>query len=80
MGESVARTGRALVVHEDIVTAGFGAEIAAWIVDECFWSLDAPVRRVGAPDVHVAYEPSLEDAILPQAEDVAEALRRLLAE
>lgn len=80
VGESVERTGRALVVHEDVVTAGFGGEIAAWIADECFWSLDAPVRRVGAPDVHVAYEPTLEDAILPQAADVTEALRKLLAE
>ncbi|HEU5084747.1 MAG TPA: dehydrogenase E1 component subunit alpha/beta [Acidimicrobiales bacterium] len=80
VAESVERTGRALVVHEDVITAGFGAEIAAWIADHCFWSLDAPVRRVGAPDVHVAYEPTLENAILPQVDDVAEAIRALLAE
>jgi len=78
--ESVARTGRALVVHEDVVTAGFGAEIAAVIADECFWALDAPVRRVGTADVHVPYEPGLEDAVLPQVADVASALRSLLAE
>ncbi|HEX4903019.1 MAG TPA: thiamine pyrophosphate-dependent enzyme [Acidimicrobiales bacterium] len=76
--ESVTRTGRLLVVHEDIVTAGFGAEVAAVIADECFWALDAPVRRVGTEDVHVPYEPGLEDAVLPQVDDVASALRALL--
>jgi len=78
--ESVARTGRALVVHEDVVTSGFGAEVAAHLVDQCFWDLDAPVRRVGAPDVHVPYEPTLEDAVLPQVDDVASALLAVLAE
>jgi len=78
--ESVQRTGRGLVVHEDVLTAGFGAEIAAHLADECFWALDAPVRRVGAPDVHVPYEPALEDVVLPQVDDVASALRALLAE
>jgi 2-oxoisovalerate dehydrogenase E1 component len=78
--ESVARTSRALIVHEDVLTAGFGGEIAAVIADECFWALDAPVRRVGAADVHVAYEPTLEDAVLPQVDDIASALRALLAE
>jgi len=80
VGSSVERTGRALVVHEDVLTAGFGAEIAAWIADSCFWSLDAPVRRVGAADVHVAYEPTLEAAVLPQVDDIAAALGDLLAE
>ena len=78
--ESVTRTGRVLVVHEDIVTAGFGAEIAAVLADQCFWALDAPVRRVGTDDVHVPYEPGLEDAVLPQVADVESALRSLLAE
>ncbi len=79
VGESVARTGRALVVHEDVRTSGFGAEVAAWIAEECFSALDAPVTRVGAQDCHVAYEPSLEQAILPQARDIAAAARKVLS-
>jgi 2-oxoisovalerate dehydrogenase E1 component len=78
VGESVRRTGRALVVHEDIQTAGFGAEVAAWIAESCFDVLDAPVGRVGAQDCHVAYEPSLEEAILPQVDDIATKLEHLL--
>jgi 2-oxoisovalerate dehydrogenase E1 component len=76
---SVAKTGRVLVVHEDIRTAGFGGELAAWIAEECFESLDAPVGRVGAQDCHVAYEPTLEDAILPQPDDIAARAREILA-
>jgi pyruvate/2-oxoglutarate/acetoin dehydrogenase E1 component len=79
VGESVRRTGRALVVHEDVRTAGFGAEIAAWIAEECFDALDAPVVRIGAADCHVAYEPTLETAILPQVADIAAKLEALLA-
>ncbi|MEY2432378.1 MAG: 2-oxoisovalerate dehydrogenase component [Acidimicrobiaceae bacterium] len=79
VAESVAKTGRVMVVHEDIRTCGFGAEVAAWIAQECFSSLDAPVSRVGALDCHVAYEPTLEDAILPQPHNIADAARKVLS-
>ena len=78
VASSVARTGRVVVVHEDIRTSGFGAEIAAWIAESCFWDLDAPVGRVAALDTHVAYEPTLEDAILPQVDDVVAGIRAAL--
>jgi 2-oxoisovalerate dehydrogenase E1 component len=74
VAESVARTHRLIVVHEDVMTAGFGAEVAAWAAEHCFTELDAPVRRVAALDTHVAYEPTLEDAILPQVADVFAAI------
>jgi 2-oxoisovalerate dehydrogenase E1 component len=74
---SVKKTSRALVVHEDVLSFGYGAEIAARIGDELFDHLDAPVRRVAAKDTWVAYEPGLEDAILPQEDDVLAAIQSL---
>ncbi|HYZ92183.1 MAG TPA: dehydrogenase E1 component subunit alpha/beta [Actinomycetota bacterium] len=79
VAESVARTSRLLVVHEDIEDFGFGAEVAAWATEHCFFDLDAPVMRVGAKHSWVAYEPTLEDAILPQTSDIGDALRKLAA-
>ncbi|MGD0944601.1 MAG: dehydrogenase E1 component subunit alpha/beta [Acidimicrobiales bacterium] len=79
LASSVARTSRLLVVHEDVLTGGFGAEIAAWAGEACFADLDAPVSRVGATDTFVAYEPTLQRAILPQTDDIAAAARALLA-
>ena len=79
VAESVARTGRLLVVSEDHLTCGFGAEVAAWAGEHCFSDLDAPVTRIGAADTHVAYEPGLERAILPQSEEIEVTARRLLA-
>jgi 2-oxoisovalerate dehydrogenase E1 component len=73
--ESVQRTSRLVVVHEDTLTAGFGAEVSAFVAEHCFWALDAPVARVTAEDTFVAYEPSLEHAILPQVEDIVTAVR-----
>jgi 2-oxoisovalerate dehydrogenase E1 component len=77
--ESVAKTGRVVVAHEDTLISGFGAEIAARIAEDCFEDLDAPVRRIGADDCPVAYCPDLEDAILPQKEDIIQVSRELHA-
>jgi 2-oxoisovalerate dehydrogenase E1 component len=77
IAESVKKTGKALVVHEDSRSFGYGSEIAARIGDELFEFLDAPVRRVGALDTFVGYNPALEDAILPQVRDVLAAMREL---
>jgi len=74
---SVRKTSRVIVAHEDMLSWGYGAEIAARIADELFDSLDAPVRRVGAMDTFVAYQPVLEDAILPQPETILKAIRDL---
>ncbi|HSY13202.1 MAG TPA: dehydrogenase E1 component subunit alpha/beta [Verrucomicrobiae bacterium] len=74
---SVAKTNRVIVAHEDMLSWGYGAEIAARIADELFDELDAPVKRVAAKDTFVAYQPILEDEILPQAEDLYRAMAQL---
>jgi 2-oxoisovalerate dehydrogenase E1 component len=77
IAESVKKTSRVIVAHEDSLSWGFGAEIAARLSDELFEYLDAPVRRVAALDTFVAYAPQLEDAILPQSADVLKAITEL---
>ena len=69
------RTNRVVIAHEDQLTCGFGAELAARIAGELFQHLDAPVRRVAALDTPVAYYPELEEAILPQSGDVLKAIK-----
>jgi 2-oxoisovalerate dehydrogenase E1 component beta subunit len=75
---SVAKTGRAIVLHEAPRTGGFGGEIAATIVEKAFEYLDAPIVRVTAPDTPVPYSPPLEEYYLPGKDDVLEAARKLL--
>ncbi|MBE7181647.1 MAG: dehydrogenase, partial [Terriglobus roseus] len=79
VAESVRRTSRLLIAHEDMRSWGFGAEVAARASDELFHDLDAPVRRLASMDTFVAYQPILEDAILPQADDVFAAVAELVA-
>jgi 2-oxoisovalerate dehydrogenase E1 component len=74
---SVQKTNRVIVAYEDSLSWGYGAEIAARIADELFDELDAPVRRVAAKDTFVAYQPILEDAILPQVDDLFRAIKEL---
>ena len=76
---SVKKTNRVMVVHEDAVTYGHGAEVAAQIADDCFVWLDAPVKRVGALHTWVAYAPQLEEAILPQPPGITTAIEELMA-
>jgi len=76
---SVRKTNRVIVAYEDTRSWGYGAEIAARIADELFGELDAPVRRVAATDTYCAYQPELEDVILPQSKDIVGAVRDLSA-
>ena len=74
---SVKKTSRVLVLYEDCLSFGYGAEIAARVADELFEYLDAPVRRLAAKDVFVPYHPVLEDAVLPQPADILRAAREV---
>jgi 2-oxoisovalerate dehydrogenase E1 component len=74
IAHSVRKTNRCIVAHEDVLSFGYGAEISARIGDELFHDLDAPVKRLAAMDTFVAYQPALEDVILPQADDVYNAM------
>jgi 2-oxoisovalerate dehydrogenase E1 component len=76
--DSVRKTGRCLVLHEDTLTAGFGAEIAAVVAKEAFWWLDAPVDRLAVEDVPMPYHPGLLEAVLPSAEKIGERVKVLL--
>ena len=71
------KTNRALIAYEDSLSWGYGAEIAARIADKLFHHLDAPVKRIAATDTFVAYQPILEDEILPQAEDLYQGMLQL---
>ena len=77
--ESVARTSRLLIAHQATLPFGIGAEIAAVVAREAFWDLDAPIERIGAAPTPAPYAPDLEQAWLPDREDIAAALRRLAA-
>jgi len=77
MLKSVKKTGKVLIVHEDTLTAGFGAELAAIVAREAFQYLDAPIQRVGAKDTPVPYAPTLEDAMLPNERSITKALEEL---
>jgi 2-oxoisovalerate dehydrogenase E1 component beta subunit len=79
IARSVGKTNKVLIVHEDNKTGGVGAEIAAIIAEEHFEQLDGPILRVAAADTHIPYAPSLEEAVIPNVDDVEVALRRLAA-
>ena len=79
VADAEKRTSRVIVAHEDQLTCGFGAEIAARIAEDLFEYLDAPVTRVGAMDTPVAYAPELEEVILPQTDDLLKAIEKLAA-
>ena len=76
---SVKKTGKVLIVHEDTLTGGFGAEIGSVIAEECFTWLDGPIMRVAAKDAPIPFAPTLESVILPQESDITSALERLAA-
>lgn len=75
---SVAKTGRVLIVHEAVTAGGFGAELSARIAEECFFSLDCPPRRLGAPFTPAPYAPALEDGYVPDVEQILTAIVELI--
>jgi 2-oxoisovalerate dehydrogenase E1 component beta subunit len=77
--ESVKRTNKVLIVHEDTLTGGIGAELAAILAEDLFEYLDGPITRVAAPDAPYPYAPPLEDAYLPDEEKILTAARKLAA-
>ena len=79
IAEYTRRTNRVIIAHEDQLTCGFGAEIAARVSDELFEYLDAPVKRVAALECPVAYAPVLEEVILPGSADVLKTIKTLAA-
>ncbi|QOJ29326.1 MAG: tungsten formylmethanofuran dehydrogenase [Ignavibacteriales bacterium] len=76
--QSVKKTGKVIVIHEDTLTAGFGAEISSRITENCFQHLDGPVRRVAAKDAHIPYSPILENAVLPSREGIYQSIKELI--
>jgi 2-oxoisovalerate dehydrogenase E1 component len=75
---SVKKTNKVIVIHEDTLTCGFGAEIAARISDNCFQYLDGPVKRIAAKDVHIPYSPILENAVLPSRQQIYNGIKELI--
>jgi 2-oxoisovalerate dehydrogenase E1 component len=78
IANSVKKTNKVIVLHEDTLTGGFGGEIAARIADECFQYLDGPVKRIAGLDSHIPYAPILENAVLPSRARVLEGIKELL--
>ena len=76
--DSIAKTHRCLIVHEDLRTGGFGAEIAAVVADEAFLDLDAPVERVTMPDIPSPHHPKLLEAAVPSVEDIRSKINEML--
>ena len=75
---SVRKTNKAIVIHEDTLTGGFGGEITAQISDNCFQYLDGPVKRIAAKDSHIPYEPILESEILPSRQEIQDGIKELI--
>ena len=75
---SVKKTNKVVIIHEDTLFSGFGAEIAARISDNCFQNLDGPVKRIAAKDSHIPYAPILENEVLPSRDEIYKGIKDLL--